>query len=97
MGTLKGMLDLARKKPYVHGDTPERLDLLNRADRFFGKYAWLDKDKVGLFREEMDRVGHTLHGTDARDIDWSVVKDGHRRKGSYERSLQSRHRHSRRE
>lgn len=60
-GTIQGLIALARKKPHVRDDTPARLELLKRADRFFnegfvGKHGRLSKEKTAQFRQEIERV-----------------------------------------
>ena len=95
LGTVKGLYDLYRKKPYVHGDTPARHELLSRADAFFnrGKKAahGLHKERRGLFREEMDRVARTLQGAHPDEINWHGVHDGERRRAEYERGCVGTH------
>ena len=67
-GHSKGLYDLARKKPYVQGDTMERLDLLRCAGQFFNngfvsRFGRLNKVKTERFEEEMDRVSRTLRSS----------------------------------
>ena len=65
VGTIKGLYDLAHKKPHVDGHTVQKLELLDRVDRFFntgfiGKLGGLDKRKTGFFREEREKVSKAL-------------------------------------
>jgi hypothetical protein len=85
-GTIKGLYDLARKKPYVHADTVERMELLRRADRFFnsgfvGRFGRLNKEKAGWFWEEMDRVSRVLRNSSSDDVEGSFWEGKVRERG----------------
>lgn len=79
-GSVKGTIHLLLGKSNVKEPTPERLDLLHRADRFFnsgfvGHVPGLGKEKKGRFWEEMDVVTKELmrrerhHGRSGKDVE----------------------------
>ncbi|KAK4634484.1 hypothetical protein CLAFUW4_01050 [Fulvia fulva] len=60
-GLVGGFVALARRRPHVRDDTPARLELLRRADKFFndgfvGKHGRLNKGKTALFGQEIERM-----------------------------------------
>ena len=92
VGYLKGMWHLARKKPYVHEDTPERLDLLARADYFFNDSVtrhFFNPKKAGRFREEMVRVARNLQRARSNNRRPSSSRHSLRRRAGHEQRRRS--------